>query len=398
MKYDAFISYSHAVDGELAPALQQGLHKFAKPWNRRRAMNVFRDETGLVASPELWASIEEALEESEYFVLMASPTAASSEWVAKEVAAFLERSGSAEKVLIALTEGSLVWDGGRNDFDWDRTDSIPAPLRGAFNGEPRYIDLTWARDEDSVDLKNPLFAERIADLAAPIRGVSRDEIIGEDLRQHRRTVVLTRTAAAVVAALAIFSLVAGISSFVLFGSQRSAVASEARLAAEATAGAVAATTSVAVQTVLSASESTAVASESTAVAAQSAAVANATVAGDERDRAIRSEATAISSEMVASAAVSTAVAARSTAVAIEATSVVALEEIWVLSSGNSPLCNAKSPAIYLVLIARSGGFGDALCVQPDSPCALNAAAEALLPDKCSDLLPGALSITELVGI
>ena len=31
MRYDAFLSYSHAADGKLAPALQRALHRFAKP-------------------------------------------------------------------------------------------------------------------------------------------------------------------------------------------------------------------------------------------------------------------------------------------------------------------------------------------------------------------------------
>ena len=35
--YDAFISYSHAADGRLAPALQRALHRFAKPWYQVRA-------------------------------------------------------------------------------------------------------------------------------------------------------------------------------------------------------------------------------------------------------------------------------------------------------------------------------------------------------------------------
>jgi hypothetical protein len=43
--YDAFISYSHAVDGKLAPSLQTALQRFAKPWYRLRAMRVFRDQT-----------------------------------------------------------------------------------------------------------------------------------------------------------------------------------------------------------------------------------------------------------------------------------------------------------------------------------------------------------------
>jgi len=49
--YDAFISYAHDTDREFAPVVQRGLQKLAKPWNRRRAMEVFRDETSLAVSP-----------------------------------------------------------------------------------------------------------------------------------------------------------------------------------------------------------------------------------------------------------------------------------------------------------------------------------------------------------
>jgi hypothetical protein len=47
MAYHAFMSYSHAADGKLAPALQSALHRFAKPWYRLRAMRIFRDKTSL---------------------------------------------------------------------------------------------------------------------------------------------------------------------------------------------------------------------------------------------------------------------------------------------------------------------------------------------------------------
>jgi hypothetical protein len=86
MPYRAFISYSHAAeDGKLAPALQSALHRFAKPWYRLRALDVFRDETSLSVTPALWPSIEKALSESEYFILMASPKAAASHWVRQEM-------------------------------------------------------------------------------------------------------------------------------------------------------------------------------------------------------------------------------------------------------------------------------------------------------------------------
>src|SRR4051812_15053147 len=38
--YDAFVSYSHAADGELAPALQMGLQSLGKPWYRLRMSRV----------------------------------------------------------------------------------------------------------------------------------------------------------------------------------------------------------------------------------------------------------------------------------------------------------------------------------------------------------------------
>lgn len=83
--YDAFISYSHTLDGTLARALQTGLEQFAKPWYRPRALRVFRDTTNLAANPGLWSSIENALASSAWLVLMASPPAARSIWVNREV-------------------------------------------------------------------------------------------------------------------------------------------------------------------------------------------------------------------------------------------------------------------------------------------------------------------------
>src|SRR6202142_4367505 len=96
--HDGFISYSHAADGRLAPALQMGLQRLAKPWNSRRALRIFRDETGLATNPHLWAAIQGALDESEWFVLLASPEAAASEWVNREIAHWLATK-SIESVL-----------------------------------------------------------------------------------------------------------------------------------------------------------------------------------------------------------------------------------------------------------------------------------------------------------
>jgi hypothetical protein len=161
--YSAFISYSHAVDGKLAPALQSALHGFARPWNRLRALRVFRDEASLSANPALWSSIERALHGSAFFILLASPEAAGSRWVNREIDYWL-RHKSRTNLLIMITDGEAVWDEAAGDFDWDLTTAVPRSLKGIFEEEPRYIDLRWARLSEDVSLHNPRFRDAVADL------------------------------------------------------------------------------------------------------------------------------------------------------------------------------------------------------------------------------------------
>src|ERR1043166_7815535 len=117
-RYNAFISYSHAAVGKLAPAIQAALHRFAKPWYRLRALRVFRDETTLALTPELWPAIEKALGSSEYFILLASPQAAASRWVRQELEWWLTNR-SPQKLLLVLTDGEIHWSDAVGDFEWE---------------------------------------------------------------------------------------------------------------------------------------------------------------------------------------------------------------------------------------------------------------------------------------
>jgi len=201
MSYQAFLSYSHAADDQLAPALQSALQRFAKPWYRRRALRIFRDKTSLSANPALWPAIERALVEAEHLLLLASPEAASSPWVAREVAWWLEhRSG--DTLLVVLTGGDLAWDPAAGDFDWQRTSALAASLRGRFPEEPLYVDLRWAKASTDLSLRHSLFRAAILDLAAPLHGRPKDELDGEDVRQHRRTRAVTAAALLAILALA----------------------------------------------------------------------------------------------------------------------------------------------------------------------------------------------------
>jgi hypothetical protein len=129
--FDAFISYSHIADGKLAAALQQGLHRFAKPSFKLRAIRVFRDETTLAMTPRLWPEIEKALHNSRFFILMADRQSAQSEWVQKEVACWLDM-GRADNMLIVWTGGEVAWNKATKDFDWDRTNALPPTVAGAL--------------------------------------------------------------------------------------------------------------------------------------------------------------------------------------------------------------------------------------------------------------------------
>jgi WD40 repeat protein/tetratricopeptide (TPR) repeat protein len=203
MHYTAFMSYSHAADGKLAPALQSALQRFAKRWYQLRACRVFRDKTSLSVSPALWPSIESALGKSKYFLLLASPEAARSAWVEREVDWWL-KNRPIDQLLILVTDGELVWNGTR-DFDWDQTTALPRNLRGQFAHEPLYVDLRWAKTENNLSLMHSQFRGAVLDIAATLHGQPKDDLDGEDVRQFRKG---RSIALAGVAAVMVFAVVA----------------------------------------------------------------------------------------------------------------------------------------------------------------------------------------------
>jgi hypothetical protein len=133
-RYDAFISYSHtARSNQIAQALQRGLERFARPWYRPRAARIFRDTTNLSVSPHLWADIETALGRSHWFILLASPQAAASRWVDREVEWWLETArsiGSCRCLPRALCAGGSPIPSTRSwrmrGSRWSRSAAVPA--------------------------------------------------------------------------------------------------------------------------------------------------------------------------------------------------------------------------------------------------------------------------------
>ncbi|ATL68732.1 TIR domain-containing protein [Nocardia terpenica] len=203
---DIFMSYSHRRDSRFAPALQRGLARLAKPWNRPRSLTVFRDTTDLSAAADLGGAIQDALTRSRYFLLLASPDAAVSKWVGKEID-FWKSQRTADSFLIAVTDGTVQWDEQAVDFDWTVTDAVPHSLSGYFTTEPIWVDLSWARNSTQLSLRNSEFRSCTASLAAPVHGRSKRDIDSEDVRQQRILARLRNGAFAVILTLALIAAV-----------------------------------------------------------------------------------------------------------------------------------------------------------------------------------------------
>lgn len=226
MKYDAFISYSHAVDGKLAPALQQTLHRLAKPWYKRKMLKLFRDETSLSVTPHLWDTIEQALSDSKHLILLASPESAQSEWVNKEVEYWLNHK-SINTLLIGLTDGEILWKNKSKDFDWSVTNALPLSLQGKFRQEPLFVDLRNIRTRAGLSIGNPEFKKKAAIIAATLHDKPVEDLIGEDIEQFRRNIRLRN---GVIIALTVLLFISTLASWWAFN--RTAFAQERQRFAE----------------------------------------------------------------------------------------------------------------------------------------------------------------------
>jgi WD40 repeat protein len=208
--YKAFISYSHAADGKLAPAVQMALRRFGKAWYSPSSIQIFRDETGLALTPDLWGEIQERLEQSECFILLASPQAAQSQWVEKEIQFWLEHR-SASPLLIVLTGGELKW--GEDDFDWNKTDALPRSLQQRFKSEPLWANLSWVRTDTDLSLRSPRFFVEIAKMVASMRQEPLEKVFDEAAVRHQKAKRLLWAAVAASVVLTVIAVGAALVSF-----------------------------------------------------------------------------------------------------------------------------------------------------------------------------------------
>ena len=109
--YNAFISYRHAeLDSKIAEHVQRSLEHFSIPgkikkkYNFNKIERVFRDKDELPITANLNDTIQNALLNADYLIVICSPSTRESVWVLREIEFFLS-THSRDKVLTVLADG-----------------------------------------------------------------------------------------------------------------------------------------------------------------------------------------------------------------------------------------------------------------------------------------------------
>ena len=229
-KYDAFISYSHKQDARLGKALQASLQSFARPFFRSRSMRIFIDDASLPMTSDLWGTIESALAQSSFLLLLACPASHRSKWVSDEVEAFVRIHGT-ERVGIALTKGKTPWTDPEFD-DESPTCAISGKVIQLLTKaatEPLVIDLRPFRDENGGLSRTAEYDGCIAAIASAITGRDKDALYGEHLARLRRRVTIF---AALLSALLLLTIAACTTAYLAFRQMRLAQSRELTALAE----------------------------------------------------------------------------------------------------------------------------------------------------------------------
>lgn len=207
-RYAAFISYSHR-DQRWAAWLQRALERYRVPSRLvgregahgpvpERLRPVFRDREELAASAELSESIERALSQSRFLVVVCSPAAARSRWVDAEVLHFKRLHGE-QRILCLVVDGDPGADGEQACF--------PAALRCRLgqDGEPGDQPL----EPLAADVRASAGGKRLArqKIIAGLLGLELDAI--RQREQQRRQRLMAVVTAASLAAVAFTSWLAG---------------------------------------------------------------------------------------------------------------------------------------------------------------------------------------------
>lgn len=203
-KYKAFISYSHA-DTKLTKWLHRKLEAYQVPKHLvgKRTENglvptglfpIFRDRDELAASTHMTDAILEALENSQFLIVVCTPSSAQSKLVQREIEEFKRIHGN--KNILCLIAGGVPFSGN------PETDCFPDVLKQHIR--PDGTAAGWAPEGLAADIRPGSDGKQAAvtKLVAGIIGVELNDLRRRELQRERGKLIL-----GLVASIGAFALI-----------------------------------------------------------------------------------------------------------------------------------------------------------------------------------------------
>lgn len=203
--YKAYLSYSHE-DRRWADWLHRSLERYRVPGRLasgsekalpERLSPIFRDREDLQSAADLGETLEAALKQSEFLLVICSPAAAASRWVNEEIERF-KGYGRPENILCVIVDGDPQAEVGAGGC------FPPALLEPSDAGRPEPL---------AADPREFADGKRLALLkvASGLLGVRLDDLRRRDLARQRQRRALAGVAAVAVIALLVLTVTAKVS-------------------------------------------------------------------------------------------------------------------------------------------------------------------------------------------
>ena len=182
-RYRAFISYAR-TDARLASKLHRALERYRVPEGvvavlplpDRRLGRFFKDDEELGGSEQLGIALNAAIDDSEALIVVASPRAARSEWVNKEIVRFKNQHGARVLAIIA--------DGTPNSASQE-TECFPPALRYVVNTQGKISD-TLADPPLAPNIATEGFSRAFIGLVSGLLDVEFDTLWDRERRRRNR--------------------------------------------------------------------------------------------------------------------------------------------------------------------------------------------------------------------
>jgi MTH538 TIR-like domain (DUF1863) len=133
--------------------------------------------------------LQRALDGSFFLLVLASPSSAGSEWVNREVDWWVGAERPDDRVIFVQVSGQLPA-------------SAPPSAAALVASNPLTVDLRKFCQQGRLSLRDKEFLDKIAGIAARLRGERKEEIVGVHRRQRRRVIQLACVLGVILCVLA----------------------------------------------------------------------------------------------------------------------------------------------------------------------------------------------------